>query len=332
MKSIIYLCLFLGILDSINCFSQKKQNQLSQIKKIKNCLVPILSERHKFSDSEIAKLIEKQKKNASQNAQNILSEDELSKRTDSVYGTAIFIERGGKEYLVTARHVLIDENLSVREYQVEKKREKESSGVFKSKDLIDYLKLNERLTLIPIYGSKNGDLNIQSVYSGDLKFKTFLDIDVIVVSLESEEGHRFSSILKSFDLAPLNINNIDSTGIGDVGSELIIAGFPVASRIDDRLPFMLPLFTFGRIAQFNLGLDHFIGDVTLMPGNSGGPAITDGKVIGIVTSQMQLPLVFDPSVTDAPSGYNSRSELAYIVKSNKIFTLLKQLQESGSGK
>ena len=75
-------------------------------------------------------------------------------------------------------------------------------------------------------------------------------------------------------------------------------------------------------------LPYFIGDITVYPGNSGGPVITHNKLIGFVDQQIGIPLdTKNPIFEEVSSNLTARGTLALIHKSNGILLWLRKLQE-----
>ncbi|HFT4549131.1 TPA: hypothetical protein ACHT9C_005655, partial [Klebsiella pneumoniae] len=79
-------------------------------------------------------------------------------------------------------------------------------------------------------------------------------------------------------------------------------------------------YTWGRVAMNHNDLPSFWCDMTIYPGNSGGPVIHDGKIIGLVSGQPTIPIEGSPEL-------RTRIPFAHIIKGRHIMNTLRALEE-----
>jgi hypothetical protein len=80
----------------------------------------------------------------------------------------------------------------------------------------------------------------------------------------------------------------------------------------------LPTFAFGRIALVHTDLPFFFADISLYPGNSGGPLIENDMLGGIVSGQPSMPAEFE----DAPAPVHLRLPFAKCIPGRFALQLL----------
>lgn len=99
------------------------------------------------------------------------------------------------------------------------------------------------------------------------------DLDLAIVSLEDET--------KLDDIAPLEIDD----SLTPLRTEVLVYGFPIGGDQLSVTKGIVSRIEFTQIALARLGLRVQV-DAAVNPGNSGGPALANGKVIGVVYSVM----------------------------------------------
>jgi S1-C subfamily serine protease len=77
----------------------------------------------------------------------------------------------------------------------------------------------------------------------------------------------------------------------------------------------LPVWSFGRVAMLHQDLPFFWADMSIYPGNSGGPVIENGKLCGVVSAQAMIPL-------EGLSNLATRIPFGKIIKARFIKQLL----------
>ncbi len=157
------------------------------------------------------------------------------------------------------------------------------------------------------------------------------DMDLAVVSLDNRDG-RFAEGLLEMGYTPYRLDD----GLAEVvaeGEEILTVGFPGSVSEIGRLSLhpaeenwrsgvvSLPAFTFGRVSMLHAKLPYFWGDMTVYPGNSGGPVFAGGKLVGIVSSQAAVPIDDLPEV-------GVRVPMSQIIHSKLLMPLLERQIEN----
>jgi len=254
------------------------------------------------------------------------------------HGTALFVTHKGKRYLVTARHVLFDEASAKRELQEEINRIG-SWPQDRHKDMI--LSAQERLSdrifniifrvpsLDEFLAAKPDSHRefLMNLGAGGPNAYTFSrpDYDLAVIGLDQRNA-RFAEELIKVGYVP-----IESDLIGDEssteGSDVFTVGYPSSTALlgQVNLPpgtvnwtspyFSLPVFAFGKVSMINRNLPFFWSDMSIYPGNSGGPVIQEGKLIGVVSAQATVPIDDFPNI-------RTRIPFAKIIEAKYVSQLL----------
>ena len=101
--------------------------------------------------------------------------------------------------------------------------------------------------------------------------------------------------------APVTFEDV-ADGPSSEGDPIFSVGFPAATALLGELPLFgglrnwsssyvsLPVFSYGHVGMLHAGLPSFWADISIWPGNSGGPIIGDKKIVGIVSSQATIPI------------------------------------------
>jgi len=266
---------------------------------------------------------------------------ELSGRSRDIryHGTTLFVKHNEKRYLVTARHVVFDELSATREIQEEEQRmsswpEHAQASLLQSA----YERASERifnmifrvpsLDEILKSGSDSHREFLMNLGAGGPMAYTFSlpELDLAVISLDQRDSRFAEQLIK------LGYNPIDSKEIVEQpsceGCEVFTVGYPSSTALIGQVSqhpatahwssshFSLPVFAFGRISMLHEQLPFYWTDMSIYPGNSGGPIIQDGKLVGIVSAQATL------SIDDVPD-VRMRIPFGKIIKSKYILDLLR---------
>lgn len=219
-------------------------------------------------------------------------------------GTAIFLEHEGHNYLITTRHVLYDE------YSAKKSvKAAEESG---DKVYIQFEKEWAKNQIFPMIfrvptldevsgKQKRGQEFLMNLQSGppELWPYTFSEpeIDLAIVSLD-QRNSRFVKELKALGYQPIHLNDISDMPSAE-GAEVFTVGYPGFSYFNLFLPekapwssvfASVPSFAFGKVSMLHNELRYFFCDMSIYPGNSGGPVVENNKIVGIVSHQFRLPV------------------------------------------
>jgi hypothetical protein len=212
-------------------------------------------------------------------------------------GTGLFIVSEGRRYLLTARHVVTDEaaaRAAVRLY--EKSTEAAARNwvfpyVYRVPTLDEaHQGRADSIDLVNV-GSSAGSRSGHITYSDP-------DIDLAVFSLD----HRPKSPQRDFadELEAIGHRPIDAGIVVDgptqESAEIFAVGYPdeIATYWQGDSPrgtrrgsgwASAPVFSFGHVAMVHARLAYFWADISIYPGNSGGPVVEGGWLVGIVSAQ-----------------------------------------------
>lgn len=250
-------------------------------------------------------------------------------------GTALYVRDGEKRYLVTARHVLTDPevaarglpDLAARGLSDEQQRRIIDGwifGVIFRVPGLDEFKANPTATPEFLMNLGAG-VPRMAPYSFSSQY-----IDLAVISFNGQSSTSTERFAADLDRAGYRAVPLEQVGDEPTaeGAEIFSVGFPGVSVLGERdlhpaqaywaSKFVsLPVFAFGRVAMLHSGLDSFWGDISIYPGNSGGPVVQDGRLVGIVSEQA--------SVEDVRIPY------ARITKAKHIRALIEEQDRKDSG-
>ena len=223
-------------------------------------------------------------------------------------GTAIFLKHESRRYLVTVRHLVYDKETAQREFN-EKAQGLSSPKADFRRTIIAKLK---RIANRRMYNVLFRVPSLDDVLSGrEIEQKNFLtkftphtfstpELDLAVISLDQGYQH-FADHLVSSGHEPISLDDIADGPTGE-GADVYSVGYPGAiailgkqtidakkSRWSSSL-FSLPSFAFGKVSMLHNSLPFYYCDISIYPGNSGGPIVEGGKLVGIVSGQPAIPI------------------------------------------
>lgn len=320
-SSIYYgACILAVLVSCMNNAGTKQVSSSTDIKKWEKAVVNIECRESRYTPEEIDELIAKEKLQGRLETE----EEELEKRTafgretDPVSSTAVYLTDKGKKYLVTARHAIFDERESMNT---------SFPRLFKDISIrtpFDYfLKKKVNNSSIPSTG-----------YGSASPFYLSSEVtDIGIISLQASLTRYLIETLEEDGYVPITMYDIDSLLDIHAGEEIAAIGYPDISQVGffqrrndyQSNVVVLPVSTFGNIAMTHKKLSYLIGDITVYPGNSGGPVIKNNKMIGIVSGQVLIPLQNSPNAA-------SRGTLAKIIKTSDILEGLRILQRTEADK
>ncbi|UMQ50314.1 trypsin-like peptidase domain-containing protein [Bacillus velezensis] len=235
-------------------------------------------------------------------------------------GTAIFLAHKNKQYLLTAKHVVVDADNNEIYPLICKIRSFGESNNGNHKNSIENLQnaLKEKRSSFEPFVSETYD------YITDLS----------IISLNNGATREFNEYLLSKGYKPLNIKKIHADRVNE-GDEIISIGYPY--RISDvgeyhsREVGYLPIVNFGRVAMHHKDLEFMWGDIFTHPGLSGGPIIHKKKLVGVGVGQATLgySLKHSEENTDDEKELNLRirKPLTFIISSKRIKKLIQLIQK-----
>lgn len=267
-------------------------------------------------------------------SEEYMHQSEMRSRDIRFGGTAIFIIHNERRYLLTARHVLWDELSANREYQEELERNERLQQPLVGKDLT----YASKKRLFRIFNIIFRVPSLDEVMAGDVfKLPKFLmnlgagvstchpytfstpDLDLAIISLD-QRNNDFADELISMGYTPIP-SGLIGDGPSEEGAEVFSVGFPGATSLITQIAqhpanakwsssnVSLPVFSWGRVSMLHQALPFYWCDLSIYPGNSGGPLIENGKLVGIVSAQAILPLEGAPQLmTRIPFGKIIKAE------------------------
>jgi len=260
------------------------------------------------------------------------------------HGTALFISHNKRRYLLTARHVLFDKISADREYKEEPERTK-SQPDNTLQFMLPYTKeraLNKIFSIIFRVPSldevlqkgakahKEFLMNLGAGTSDSVPY-TFSapELDLALISLDQRDS-KFADQLIELGYESISSNLIDDSPSSE-GADVFSVGFPSATALIGQMSqhpasahwassyYSLPVFAFGKVSMLHAELPLYWCDMSIYPGNSGGPVIENGKLVGIVSAQATLPIDEAPNV-------KTRIPFGKIIKTSFVKELL-EIQE-----
>jgi hypothetical protein len=267
---------------------------------------------------------------------------ELSGRSRDVrfHGTALFLAHAGHRYLLTARHVVWDERSAKRELKEETQKALAwpehvrahilESAVERAQNNIFQIIFRVR-SLDEVLAKQEDRQFLMNLGAGGPSAYTFSDpeLDLALISLDQRDS-RFAEELLSVGYAPVSSEDI-ADGPDAEGQDAFAIGFPSATSLLGQVSqhpasahwssshFSLPVASFGRVSMLHPALPFYWVDMSIYPGNSGSPVVSNDRLVGIVSAQAILPM------DDAPD-VRTRIPFGRIIKSIFVRHLL-QTQE-----
>jgi S1-C subfamily serine protease len=199
-------------------------------------------------------------------------------------GTGIYLLYNTKHYIITARHLLIDDSAYFKDFVVDRIfLIQNASDVTKTKKIfLDTLNIN----YLDGYssGPKNKTKYILSEKNEDLALIALDDIPIY--------GNQFVKLLQRRGYEPIQFSDIDTSNSFAINAPIIAFGFPGMStvrknNIDSSLYYWqsnlstIPVRTKGYIKEYPKDSSFFKGDIFIHEGFSGGPVTYNNKLIGI---------------------------------------------------
>ena len=257
-----------------------------------------------------------------------------SKIEARITGTALFLKYKGDRYLLTAQHILFDKILVAQKIK------------YNILDTInDPYKVYNKILRIKV----EKEINDSYIYDMPLSILSALPYancnyifseptqDLAIISFDGKHNSNkiFADLLEKEHYVPISISDIDTTQ-ANYGDDVMTIGFPSFGFLGryflpkndeiwhSNLAFN-PIASFGRIASPNFNKYYFVSDMSVAPGNSGGPIIKKNKLIGIVSSQPYFNIE-DSNGTAIPNAV-FRLPYAFGVKASLILPLLRQMAE-----
>lgn len=258
------------------------------------------------------------------------------------HGTALLLSHAGRRYLLTARHVVWDERSAKRELEeeaqralswpehmrqhllqsaVERAQNNIFSIIFRVPSVDEVLAKRENREFLMTLGA-GASFTVPYTFSDP-------DLDLALISLDQRDT-RFADELIALGYVPVVSDDI-ADGPDAEGQEVFTIGFPSSTALLGQVSqhpasahwssshFSLPVSSFGRVSMLHNALPFFWADMSIFPGNSGGPVVANGRLVGVVSAQATLPIDGVPDV-------RTRIPFGRIIKTSFVRALL-QMQE-----
>lgn len=264
-------------------------------------------------------------------------------------GTALYISKGEARYLVTARHVLHDEDRAKTDIEEELQKLQTWPDQMRP-SLLENAQSRYNNTIFGIIfrvssfdeiitHGKQAQEFLMNLGAGstDTHPYTFStpELDVAIISLSSKHTlcDMFRRELDERGYIPVPYDDI-ADGPTAEGEDIFTVGYPgstsVLGSIDDDVAnshwssnaVSLPVFSFGKVAMLHDNLSFFWGDISIYPGNSGGPIVQNDKLVGIVSA--------NATITIEGASNRMRIPFAKLIKSGNIRHLIDQQEKKDS--
>lgn len=237
-------------------------------------------------------------------------------RSKRFSGTAIFIKYKSYRYLLTARHVVHDD-----------------TSLNESNSRSD--KIFDIIYRVPSFDEVYSEQGIRPdflLFSGAVSDYVFSDpeLDLAVISL-NQRHTKFADRLEEKGYKPVDMTNLFSDP-SEEGADVFTVGFPLAVSYMGSLPtdpwcassFSLPTFAFGKVSMLHEKLSYFWSDLSIYAGNSGGPVVEGGKLVGIVSHQAteHIDEVKDSTTIQPSLTLLTRIPFGRIIKAKHCLALL----------
>lgn len=243
-------------------------------------------------------------------------------------GTAIFYKNRTGKFLITARHVVVEKlgfgGKPVQGSWFSKSRKVHSDTDFEFKDDDEAFDIIFRVPTLD--EAVAGNLHKERQFLMNARSWSIPELDISLISLNERLGW-FAQELEELGYIALEEEHFDDEP-SEAGEEVFTIGFPSAtalvgqvrhkkSKQDWASSFIsLPTRSFGHISMLHPALSYFWCDLSIYPGNSGGPVIEKNKIVGIITDQAAIPL------DGSSEGYMSRIPFGRAIKAKYIKRLI----------
>lgn len=339
------ITLFLLLASSLQLFAQTKLKK--DIAQWQKCVVNLETEGKAFAKFEVEqKLAQYQEQGYSQPQLDSIQKA-LNAVTASHTGTALYVKDGSKKYLITAKHVLLDSALT------RQKLYEQSHQLLKPGESVEaiYSRISIRT---PIDYARNNNINNRAVYNYEhlsAKLQPYIllpdggDNDLAIISLQEKNYKLLDAILQQDGYQPIAIDKIFSDEDLSTGEDVYTIGFPenisvvgkvnlpASTQMYQLNQVVSPFTTFGKVSMSSAALNFFYAALPISFGNSGGPVIKDGKLVGIVSGINKYSILSDASKsvsadqTPASNLYGI-GQLVKVVKCTDLMKYLRILQSN----
>ncbi|MDB5009226.1 MAG: hypothetical protein JWQ06_15 [Mucilaginibacter sp.] len=270
----------------------------------KKAVVKIESIQQRYTSAQVDMLLHQQVDTIKRLSQHEMYSrlDDLVNIKDTIRGTGILVADGTKIYLITAKHLI-------------KATEKLTNGLETINDLLS-IKSN-------VNNKKSNDISLMNLATNDVPARPFIfsddQNDIGIISFQKIGYKSIVAYIKQMGCIPVPIQLIDNLNNMNTNDALFTIGFPAIPGNESNNPVVAN----GKIASYNKSAINFTADLTVYPGNSGGPVIKNNKLIGVLSYQKGIK-----NNIDAAMHPYDQANLATVTKASYIIPLLKKLQQN----
>ena len=268
--------------------------------------------------------------------------EELTGRSRDLryHGTALFLVHSGRRYLLTARHVVWDEVSAKRELEEEVKRTLSCRENMQTLLIQSAMEDSRNKIFSIIFRVPSIDEVISRSSHAQRRFLMNLgagafftlpytfsapEVDLALISLDQRDT-RFADELQHLGYEPVTSDDI-TDGPSAEGNDVFTVGFPSSTAIIGQVSqhpasahwsssnFSQPVFSFGKVSMLHDALPFYWVDMSIFPGNSGGPLVEGDSLVGVVSAQATVPIDDVPQV-------RARIPFGRIIKTKYVRELL----------
>jgi V8-like Glu-specific endopeptidase len=235
---------------------------------------------------------------------------ELLTIKDTIRGTGILIADGNKIYLITAKHII--------------KATDNVGNVESINDLIS-IKINAN-------GKVSNDISLMNLATNVMNLRPYVfssdQNDLAIISFQKNDYKATVAYMKQNGCVPipvqsiLDLNYMSSKKVSGLNTngrdDILTVGFPALPGIEQNVP----LISKGKIEYKKEFGSYLTAEMTVFPGNSGGPIFQNNTMIGVLSYQNGIT-----NNIDAANHPYEKADYAKVIGGSVILPLLKQLQE-----
>ncbi|MBM4637344.1 trypsin-like serine protease [Rhodococcus hoagii] len=206
------------------------------------------------------------------------------------YGTGLLVNDAGVDYLVTARHVVHDPHPAI-------------DGTFPGAESLNSQQVFSYIVAVPEFGvdpaTRTFPAAMMNLSAGSLDSRPYLmsapDYDLAVIDL-SDERSSFIGNLITAGKVPVALSDV-ATSLPPLGEPVTAFGYPASVSNMAAPPLhpaeaawhahaqSLPTVSWGHVANRHPDVARFWADISIYPGNSGGPLVAGNQMVGVVCAQ-----------------------------------------------
>ena len=293
---IVYIC----SLFSANSFGQgTTETNISQWKK---AIVKIESIQQRYTFDQVDAMLHKKLdtiKGISQH-DRYNQQGELLTIKDTIRGTGILIADGNKIYLVTAKHII-----------------KATDNVGNVESINDLITIKTNAN-----GKASNDISLMNLATNVMNLRPYVFSsnadDLGIISFQKSDYKAIVAYIKQSGCIPLPVQAIQNINNINAGDDIVTIGFPALAGAERNSA----IVSKGKITTTSKSSPNFAADLTIYPGNTGGPVIKSNKLVGILSFQSEVT-----NNIDAAAHPFQKANSASVIKAAEIAPLLKQLQQ-----